>query len=53
MRFPHEPYHAKNTEKMLDLEQSIYLATMHKQGYNLFDALTLTFQGQPPQPRFT
>jgi transposase len=29
-----------------------YLATMHKQGANLFDALTLTFQGQPPQPRF-
>ena len=29
-----------------------YLATMHKQGHNLFDALTLTFQGQPPQPRF-
>ena len=29
-----------------------YLATMHKQGENLFQALTLTFQGQPPQPRF-
>lgn len=29
-----------------------YLATMHKQGANLFHALTLTFQGQPPQPRF-
>jgi transposase len=29
-----------------------YLATMHKQGNNLFLALTLTFQGQPPQPRF-
>jgi transposase len=29
-----------------------YLATMHKQGGNLFHALTLTFQGQPPQPRF-
>ncbi len=29
-----------------------YLATMHKQGANLFQALTLTFQGQPPQPRF-
>jgi len=30
-----------------------YLATMHKQGANLFHALTLTFQGQPPQPRFS
>jgi transposase len=29
-----------------------YLATMHKQGANLFNALTLTFQGTPPQPRF-
>lgn len=29
-----------------------YLATMHKQGANLFHALTLTFQRQPPQPRF-
>jgi transposase len=29
-----------------------YLATMHKQGTNLFHALTLTFQGQIPQPRF-
>jgi transposase len=29
-----------------------YLATLHKQGVNLFHALTLTFQGQPPQPRF-
>jgi transposase len=29
-----------------------YLATMHKQGANLFHALTLTFQGSPPQPRF-
>lgn len=29
-----------------------YLATMHKQGDNLFHALSLTFQGQPPQPRF-
>jgi len=29
-----------------------YLATLHKQGANLFHALTLTFQGQPPQPRF-
>ena len=28
-----------------------YLATLHKQGHNLFHALTLTFQGQPPQPR--
>jgi hypothetical protein len=25
---------------------------MHKQGANLFHALTLTFQDQPPQPRF-
>jgi transposase len=30
-----------------------YLATMHKQGANLFQALTLTFHDQPPQPRFT
>ena len=29
-----------------------YLATMHKQGANLFHARTLTFQGNPPQPRF-
>lgn len=29
-----------------------YLATLHKQRVNLFHALTLTFQGQPPQPRF-
>jgi transposase len=29
-----------------------YLATLHKQGNNLFHALTLTFQGYPPQPRF-
>jgi transposase len=29
-----------------------YLATLHKQGVNLFHALTLTFQGRPPQPRF-
>ena len=29
-----------------------YLATMHQQGANLFHALTLTFQGTPPQPRF-
>jgi transposase len=29
-----------------------YLATLHKQGDNLFHALTLTFQGKPPQPRF-
>jgi transposase len=29
-----------------------YLATMHKQGANLFHALTLTFQRQIPQPRF-
>ena len=28
-----------------------YLATLHKQGANLFHALTLTFQGQPPPPR--
>lgn len=29
-----------------------YLATLHKQGHNLFQALTQTFQGHPPQPRF-
>ena len=29
-----------------------YLATMHKQGANLFDSLVHTFQGSPPQPRF-
>lgn len=29
-----------------------YLATLHKQGENLFLALTLTFHGSPPQPRF-
>jgi transposase len=29
-----------------------YLATLHKQGDNLFPALTLTFQDTPPQPRF-
>ncbi len=29
-----------------------YLATMHKQGANLFDALAKTFQGSVPQPRF-
>lgn len=29
-----------------------YLATLHKQGDNLFHALTMTFQGRPPQPRF-
>lgn len=29
-----------------------YLATLHKQGANLFHALTLTFQGHAPQPRF-
>jgi transposase len=29
-----------------------YLATLHKQGGNPFHALTLTFQGCPPQPRF-
>lgn len=29
-----------------------YLATLNKQGANLFDALTLTFQGDAPQPRF-
>ena len=27
-----------------------YLATMRKQGRDLFDSLILTFQGQPPQP---
>ena len=29
-----------------------YLATMHKQGANLFESLIQTFQGSPPQPRF-
>lgn len=29
-----------------------YLATLHKQGDNLFHSLTMTFQGLPPQPRF-
>ena len=29
-----------------------YLATMHKQGANLFRALTSAFQGSVPQPRF-
>ena len=29
-----------------------YLATMHKQEANLFDALTQTFRGAPPQPNF-
>lgn len=29
-----------------------YLATLHKQGANLFHALTLTFQGSPPELRF-
>lgn len=29
-----------------------YLATLHKQGAQLFDALIKTFQGAPPQPRF-
>ena len=29
-----------------------YLATMHKQKANLFHALTLTFQGKTPQPKF-
>jgi len=29
-----------------------YLATLHKQGANLFHALTATFEGSPPQPRF-
>ena len=29
-----------------------YLATMHKQGANLFDALTQAFRGAPPQPNF-
>lgn len=29
-----------------------YLATLHKQGANLFLALTKTFQGSVPQPRF-
>jgi transposase len=30
-----------------------YLATMHKQGANLFDALSSAFEGRVPQPRFT
>lgn len=30
-----------------------YLDTLRKQGANLFDALTQTFQGNVPQPRFT
>ena len=30
-----------------------YLATLQKQGANLFDALVKTFQGSPPQPRFS
>lgn len=29
-----------------------YLATLQKQGFNLFDALKLVFKGTPPQPRF-
>ncbi len=29
-----------------------YLATLHKQGTNLFQALTQAFQGSVPQPRF-
>lgn len=29
-----------------------YLATMHKQGENLFHSLTMAFMGHPPQPRF-
>jgi transposase len=29
-----------------------YLATLHKLGENLFHALAMTFQGNPPQPRF-
>jgi transposase len=29
-----------------------YLATLHKQGDNLFHSLTMTFMGHPPQPRF-
>ena len=29
-----------------------YLATLHKQGENLFDALVQTFQGAPTRPRF-
>ena len=30
-----------------------YLATMRKQGHDLFHSLILTFQGQPPQPVFS
>ncbi len=29
-----------------------YFATLHKQGTNLFQALTQAFQGNVPQPRF-
>lgn len=29
-----------------------YLATLHKQGLDLFQALVMTFQGQAPQPAF-
>ena len=29
-----------------------YLATMHKQGANLFESLVHPFQDTPPQPRF-
>ena len=29
-----------------------YLATLHKQGYNLFQSLAQAFQGSVPQPRF-
>ena len=29
-----------------------YLATLDKQGANLFDALTQAFRGTPPQPNF-
>lgn len=30
-----------------------YLATMHKQGANLYDALVQAFKGSPPQPSFS
>ncbi len=29
-----------------------YLATMHKQGTDLFESLIQTLQGSPPQPSF-
>lgn len=29
-----------------------FIATMHKQGVNIFEALTQTFRGSPPMPKF-